>query len=61
MLVEHMGLQVLDVLCGKFVSVDGFDLVLHDVAVLLYVVLFVEFLAQGHDVLARYVGVRVEL
>ena len=60
-LVEHVGLQVLDILLGKGGTVEVLDLVLHDVAVLLDIVLLVEFLAERHDVLAGDVGVCIEL
>ena len=61
MLVQDMGLQVLDVLLGKAFPVQGLDFVLHDVAVLLDVVLLVQFVAQRHDILVGDVGVGVEL
>ena len=61
MLVKHVGLQVLDVLVGELPAVQGLDLVLHDVAVLLDVVLLVELVAQRHNVLVRDIGVGVEL
>ncbi len=61
MFVEDVALQILDVLAGERTSIKGFDLVLHDVAVLLDVVLLVEFLAEGHDVLSGDIGVGVEL
>ena len=60
-LVQDVGLQVVDVLLGHAAAIEGADLVLHDVAVLLDVVLLVELVAEGHDVLARDVGVGVEL
>ncbi len=60
-LVEDMRLKVLDVLVGERAAVQGLDLVLHDVAVLLDIVLLVELVAQRHDVLAGDVGVGVEL
>ena len=60
-LVEDVRLQVLDVLVREGAAVQGLDLVLHDVAVLLDVVLLVELVAQRHDVLAGDVGVGVEL
>ena len=61
MLVEDVALKILDVLARERASVQGLDLVLHDVTVLLDVVLLVELLAEGHDVLAGDIGVGVEL
>ena len=61
MLVKDMALKILDVLVGEATPVQGLDLVLHDVAVLLDVVLLVEFLAKRHYVLAGHIGVGVEL
>ena len=61
MLVEDMALKVHDVLVGQVASVKGLDLVLHDVAVLLDVVLLVKFLAKRDNVLSRNIGIGVEL
>ena len=61
MFVKDMGFKVSDVLVCQLAAVHGLDLVLHDVAVLLDVVLLVQLLAEGHDVLSRDVGVGVEL
>ena len=60
-LVQDVRLEVGDVLLGKGAAVQRLDLVLHDVAVLLDVVLLVELVAKGDDVLVRDVGVGVEL
>ena len=60
-LVENVALKILDVLVGKLPAVHRLDLVLHDVAVLLDVVLLVELLAECHDVLAGDIGIGVEL
>ena len=56
-----MGLQVLGVLVGHAAAIQGLDLVLHDVAVLLDVVLLIELIPQRYDVLVGDVGVGVEL
>ena len=61
MLVKDVAFKILDVLARERASVQGLDLVLHDVTVLLDVVLLVELLAEGHDVLAGDIGVGVEL
>ena len=61
MLVENVGLKILDILLCKRMTIQVLDLVLHDIAVLLDVVLLVEFLTKGDDVLARHIGVGVEL
>ena len=60
-LVKDMALKILDVLVGEATPVQGLDLVLHDVAVLLDVVLLVKLLAKRHYVLAGHIGVGVEL
>ena len=61
MLVKDMAFKVLDVLVRKRTAVQRLDLVLHDVAVLFDVVLLVEFLPERDDVLARHIGVGIEL
>ena len=61
MLVQDMVLQVLDVLARQLASVQGLDLVPHDVSVLLDVVFLIQLLAQRHDVFARDVGIGIEL
>ena len=60
-LVEDVRLQVRDVLVREGAAVQGLDLVLHDVAVLLDIVLLVELGSQRHDVLAGNIGVGIEL
>ena len=60
-LVEDVGIEVLEVLVCKMAAVEGLDLVDHDIAVLLDVVLLVELVAEGDDVLAGDVGIGVEL
>ena len=61
MFVEDMALKVFDILFGKTPAVHRLDLVLHDIAVLLDVVLLVEFLTEGHDILAGDIGIGIEL
>ena len=60
-LVQDVGLQVLDILLGQTLAIKCLDLVLHNVAVLLDVVFLVQFVSQRHDILMRDVGVGVEL
>ena len=45
MLVKHVGIEVLEVLVGKMTPVEHLDLVAHDVAVLLDIVLLVQLVA----------------
>ena len=61
MLVQDVVFQVLDVLARQLASVQGLDLVPHDVSVLLDVVFLIQLLAQRHDVFARDVGIGIEL
>ena len=56
-----MGFQVLYILLGKSGTIEVLDLVLHDIAVLLDIILLIQFLAERHDVLPGNVGVGVEL
>ena len=61
MFVEGMLLYVLEVLGCQLPVIKGLDLVLHDEAVLLDVVLLIELLSEGYDILPRDIGVGVEL
>ena len=61
MLVQDMRLQVGQVLLGQVPAVQRLDLILHDIAVLLDVVLLVELVAEGHDILVRDIGIGIEL
>ena len=56
-----MTFKVFDILFGKTSAVHGFNLVLHDIAVLLYIVLLVELLAESHDILPGHIGIGIEL
>ena len=56
-----MGLEVFNVLVCEFLGVYLTNLVRKDIAVLLDVVLLIEFLPQGDDILVRHIGVGVEL
>ena len=56
-----MTFKVFDILFGKTSAVHGFNLVFHDIAVLLDVVLLVELLTQSHDILPGYIGIGIEL
>ena len=61
MLVEDVRIQILQILVSQGLAVQSLYLVAHNVAVLLDVVLLVELVAKGDDVLAGHIGVRVEL
>ena len=61
MLVEDMAFQVINVLLSKTFAVHCLDLVLHDIAVLLDIVLLIQFLTECHDVLAGDIGIGIEL
>ena len=61
MFVKNVAFKILYILVGKFPAVHSLDLVLHNIAVLLDIVLLVEFLAKCHDVLAGDIGIGVEL
>ena len=61
MLVEDMAFQVINVLLSKTLAVHCLDLVLHDIAVLLDIVLLIQFLTESHDVLAGDIGIGIEL
>ncbi len=61
MFVQNMTFQVLYVLVRQLTPVQGLDLILHDVTVLFDVVLLVELLSKGNDVLPRHVGVGIKL
>ncbi len=61
MFVKYVRIEILEVLVRKGPPVEGLYLVTHYIAVLLDVVLLVELVAEGHDVLAGDICVGVEL
>ena len=61
MLVEDVAFKVFDILFRKTFAVHRLDLVLHYIAVLLDVVLLVEFLPEGHDILTGDIGIGIKL
>ena len=61
MLVEDVAFKVFDILLRKTLAVHRLDLVLHYIAVLLDVVLLIELLPEGHDILAGDIGIGIKL